>query len=195
MIDDKLALPIDSVDNGIAVSSPNSLGVYDYAFGNAIYAFNNTWEERGNNDTGFFEILGFVKKLIVREIISVKSLIKGNKIVEKIIQIQNNPEILILENYVNWKDIVSRHKDIMFVVYPNRSNESWPLQSPRDNIKEYNNRILFPLNWAGKKGGDLSEASGVLDAIFCHYGRFFAVAKSKEGAIQMATKTLENIRK
>ena len=53
-------------------------------------------------------------------------------------------------------------------------------------------RIKFPESWAGKRDKDLAEVSGVSDSVFCHNGRFLAVAKSKEGALALAKLALEN---
>ena len=44
----------------------------------------------------------------------------------------------------------------------------------------------LPESWAGKKDEELQQASGVSDAIFCHRGRFMAVAKTYEGVLKMA---------
>ena len=52
--------------------------------------------------------------------------------------------------------------------------------------QEGKTRKYLPKEWAGKENKELVSATGVEDAIFCHTGRFIAVAGSIEGIIQMA---------
>ena len=52
-------------------------------------------------------------------------------------------------------------------------------------------RKPFPTAWRGLNGQELSETSGVDNAVFCHKGGFFAVAKTKEDALKMANLSAE----
>ena len=56
----------------------------------------------------------------------------------------------------------------------------------------YISRKSFPVAWGGKIDKELQSVSGVLEAVFCHRGLFFAVAKSKEGAIKLAELALDS---
>jgi uncharacterized UPF0160 family protein len=60
----------------------------------------------------------------------------------------------------------------------------------RKDSKSFESKKYLPQEWAGKKDAELAEISGVPDATFCHNARFMAVAKSKEGAIDLAEKAL-----
>ena len=48
----------------------------------------------------------------------------------------------------------------------------------------------LPEAWAGLSGDELREVTGVPDAVFCHKGRFIAVAESGEGALDLADAAL-----
>lgn len=50
----------------------------------------------------------------------------------------------------------------------------------------FEGRLPLPAPWAGKRGEELQEITGVPDAVFCHPGRFIAGASSYEGAIRLA---------
>lgn len=50
----------------------------------------------------------------------------------------------------------------------------------------FEGRLPLPAPWAGKRGEELQEITGVADAVFCHPGRFIAGAASKDGAIRLA---------
>lgn len=59
--------------------------------------------------------------------------------------------------------------------------------------QSYDSRIKFPEEWRGKRDGDMAEASGVPDAIFCHLSGFLAVAKSKAGVQELIRKAFQSL--
>ena len=122
-----------------------------------------------------------------------RALIEGEKGVSEEIEKQNNPEILILDREIEWKEAVSKNKNIKFVIYYKKYDLEWCIQSARDNLKEYGtDRALFPESWRGLRDEELREVSGIKEAVFCHRAGFFAVLKSKEGALSMAKKALQD---
>ena len=56
---------------------------------------------------------------------------------------------------------------------------------PKD-FESFENRKLFPQEWAGLSGIHLQEITNVNTATFCHKGRFLAVAEKLEDAIELA---------
>lgn len=44
----------------------------------------------------------------------------------------------------------------------------------------------LPQEWPGNRDEELAKVTGAEDAVFCHTGRFIAVAKSLEGIKKMA---------
>jgi uncharacterized UPF0160 family protein len=50
--------------------------------------------------------------------------------------------------------------------------------------------LPLPEAWAGLQGEELAAASGVEDAVFVHLRRFVGAAKSRQGAIALATRAL-----
>ena len=80
----------------------------------------------------------------------------------------------------------------LFVVYPSLNKGLWNVKAVRKNINSFEIRASFPASWSGKTMEDLSEVSGIKGAFFCHKNLFLAVADSKEGAISLAKKALEN---
>ena len=72
----------------------------------------------------------------------------------------------------------------MFVIYPDSNN--YVIQTIRRKDGTCGERKPLPLSWAGKREEELSEITGVKDAVFCHAHRFIASAKSQEGIWKMA---------
>ena len=58
--------------------------------------------------------------------------------------------------------------------------------------EDFPSRKPFPKEWAGLSDEELQKVSGVNDAVFCHRGVFLCVAKSLEGAIELAKKSISN---
>ena len=56
---------------------------------------------------------------------------------------------------------------------------------PKD-FESFENKKLFPQEWAGLSGSQLQEVTNVKTATFCHKGRFLAVAEKLEDAIELA---------
>jgi uncharacterized UPF0160 family protein len=79
-----------------------------------------------------------------------------------------------------------KYDEPLYVVFPNANKDTWRVGCVRKEEKSFENRKSFPVAWAGLRDQDLAKVTGVTDAVFCHNGRFLAVAKSKEGAIKLA---------
>lgn len=192
-IEKKLVIPVDAEDNGVTISKAIYEEVLAYKVGDVIGVFNPTWRENPEiSDERFIEVVDLAKKIILREIAHSKSFIEGEKITKSEIIKQDNPEILVLENYVHWENSVSESKNTKLVVYRHRNKNDWCVQSARDDLEKYDSdRAKMPEVWWGTRGEELQKISGIKDAEFCANAGFFAVAKSKESAIMMAKKALE----
>ena len=187
-------IPVDARDNGVNITLSNQFGVFEHNTTKMICNFNPTWQEDNKKiDEKFKKALKFAKEIIKREMAWARALIEGEKGVSEEIEKQNNPEILILDREIEWKEAVSKNKNIKFVIYYKKYDLEWCIQSARDNLKEYGtDRALFPESWRGLRDEELREVSGIKEAVFCHRAGFFAVLKSKEGALSMAKKALQD---
>jgi uncharacterized UPF0160 family protein len=192
-IDKNLVMPIDARDNGVNISKANELNIVDYRTSDMICNFNITWQEdKKMKQKQFEKVLNFSKEILKREIAWARALLAGEKETNRAIKEQNEPEILILEKETEWHEAVSRNKRIKFVVYP-RIDKSWSIQVGRDDLEDYDSdRIKFPKDWWGLRNEDLVKISGIGDASYCADKGWFAVAKTKEGAIEMAKMALQN---
>ena len=93
---------------------------------------------------------------------------------------------IILDQYVPWRDNISLlGDDVYYVVYP-VSGGGWGLKCLPPHSKSLKQRVPMPTKWAGLRGEELCEVSGVSGATFCHPGRFIAHATSKDAALALA---------
>ncbi len=183
-IDQKLCQPIDAIDNGVMTYENKFEGVYPYILHDIITAFDPIWPEKKNYDDLFLKAVELAKKLLEREIIKAQNVKKAEKIVEKIYQKAKDKRIIVLDDVYPWQNILNKYPEPLFAVVLRQ--DRWYTKAVRDDMHSFENRKDFPQSWAGKRGDELVQITGVQDALFCHNGRFICVAKTKEGAIKLA---------
>lgn len=189
-VENKLVLPIDALDNGVAISEPKFAGLREFGVTQSLSALGVAYKD-GNLDLAFQKALEFAKLIISGEIIKAESKVKDEKAVTSEIVRQMEPEILILEKYYSWDSVVSKYKKIKLVIFPDSFSNNWCIQVAKDDPDKFDSdRISFPSTWRGLFDRELANISGTTDSVFCHAGGFFAVARSKESAIELASKTI-----
>ena len=192
LIEQRLVKPIDAMDNGINFMKSDREGLFMYDLKDITFVYKNTWkEDDGVLDQNFKYLTGFAQSLIKREISVLKDMRESDREVSEIIAQQQYKTLLIIDKPYQYEQVVSSNPYILLVVHPKRQDGTWAVETARDNIRSYQSRIDLPEEWAGKRDAELAEITGVKDAVFCHRGRFIAVAKSKEGVIKLAHLALE----
>lgn len=107
-------------------------------------------------------------------------------------------EYLLFEHHVPWMDsffeLGGERHPAKFIIMP--INGQWKLRGiPPTNDDRMRVRIPLPAAWAGLMNTDLTNVSGISDAVFCHKGRFISVWKTKEAAIAAVERVFELLRK
>lgn len=194
-IDRRIAQPIDAIDNGISISLPSDTGLCDYGIYGIIGAYQNTWKEAGQDElqlSNFLCLVDFFKRLLVREIDRSKHRLEMMDKIQETYDEAENKVILEIPYHVTVGALIQvlhKHKEVMYIVC--RSNSNWKALAMRKEACSFENRKSLPVSWAGKRGQDLADITGVPDAMFCHNAVWMAVAKSREGAWRLAELALE----
>jgi len=202
-IDIKLVQPIDAGDNGISVYDLNEYNVNPYLLHNIVFSYFPTWKEEKNFDKHFLEAVDFAKDLINKEIKLAEHYDEAkNIIIERYKESQKNKDenqdkrLIIFENDDFDDGTITRalddYKDILYFIVKTSDEETWKVKCLRKEMNSFKNRKDLPKEWAGLRDEELQKVTGVKDAVFCHRGLFMAVAKSKEGVMEMAKKALDN---
>lgn len=190
LVEKKLVMPIDAIDNAVDLSTPIFPGVSDYSIANAIWTMGE-FDEGVGNDESFRRAVDFASRILSGEIKKAESAIKGEKVVVAEILAQEEPDVLILPVYYPWTKTVTRYQKIKFVIFPDKGSTKWCIQAATDDASSFrNDRISFPVEWRGLVDEVLAAKSGIPTAVFCHSSGFFGVAKSREGAVEMARKVI-----
>ena len=82
---------------------------------------------------------------------------------------------------------------VLYVLYPESEHEGakWRMQAVSVSIDSFESRKPLPETWRGVRDDQLSEVSGINGCIFAHASGFIGGNRTKEGALEMARKSLE----
>jgi uncharacterized UPF0160 family protein len=82
--------------------------------------------------------------------------------------------------------------EVLLVLYreADESGQRHVLRTVPAGEDTFDARLDLPQAWAGLREQQLATVSGVPDALFCHSNLFIAVARSFEGALELAQRTL-----
>jgi len=190
-IEDRLIIPIDADDNGVALVELKG-DVAPYRLQEFFYTFRPTWKDGSHDevfDAGFFTCVALAKELLLREIKIHQDLRDVSELFKKDYDKASDKRLIVISDAYPWESAVMEYADTLFVVYPRQDN--WRVGTVRKERFSFENRKDLPLSWAGLRDVDLQAVTGVSDAIFCHNGKFLAVAKTREGAMELAKRALE----
>lgn len=191
LLDKTLIQGIDATDNGIMVERSNYGDVFTYPVWGYMKACRPTWKEDPSGmDAAFLEQVEFAKRILGRTIKVAGDEEDGKQVVEQAYRDAVDKRVVVLDKHVPWEEVLASHPEPLFAVYPGLAGD-WSAQAARSDLTTYVNRKDFPAEWAGLRDEELAKATGVPDAVFCHRGRFFIVAKTKEGAQRLARLAVE----
>ncbi|MEY2671996.1 MAG: hypothetical protein RL687_413 [Candidatus Parcubacteria bacterium] len=188
-IEERLVQAIDANDNGIDLFSLRT-SVSPYFIQSMFYSFRPSYTEEQDYDTPFLKLVDLAKEILIREIKKSGDTIKARDMVKRAYLNAEDKRIVTLDQAYPWGETISEYPNTIFVVYPKAG--TWRVEGVRKNKDSFETRKPMPTKWAGKRDLELIKETGVKDAVFCHNGRWLVVAKSKEGALELANKALND---
>ncbi len=190
-IDKRLIQSIDAIDCGYSVGEEDLI-IQHYSVSDAIDVFNPVWFKiEEGHDRAFSEAVDFAVKLILLELDRAIGFDKARSIITEAVENATNPHLLVLDRYCPWQIIINEYPDILYVVFPSTTGD-WRVRAVPRQMGGFACRKQLPEAWAGAKKEHLAAITGVSDALFCHPARFIAGAVSKDGALVLAHKALDN---
>lgn len=179
--DEVLFSVVDAMDNGLQKGRPP--GIID-----VISSYNLSWDEDNSDEAIMRQFLDASKiagDFLINMIKRFHGAERARIIVLDALANSDGDEILVLPAAMPFKTILS-DKPVKFVVMPDVKTGNFQVQSVPGETTIYENKALLPKAWRGLAGEELIEATGLTDAVFVHRNGFFAVAGSKESALDMA---------
>ena len=180
-IDRVLIEGIDALDNGIR---PENEEIRIMNISSVISGFNPPWYLDKSEDESFNDAVTVAFSVLDNTLSQRLSVLKAK---EKIADAYANriiPQVIILDTFCPWGEAlkeVDEVGEVIFVVYNRKEN--YAMQTVRG--EDGKDKKYLPKSWAGKGDRELAKVTGVKDAVFCHSGRFIAVAESFEGIMKM----------
>ncbi|XP_045461301.1 MYG1 protein [Harmonia axyridis] len=196
---------MDAIDNGVAMY-PEGKPLYriNTNLSSRVGRLNPKWNEperSSNIDNLFQKAMAYVgaefEECILeaatvwwpaREI--VKKSIKGRH------EVHPSGEIFLLEERCSWKDHLYAVEEelgiegeLKFVIFSDISG-SWRVQGIPVQPDSFICRVFLHRSWRGVRDEDLSVLSGIEGCVFCHSTGFIGGNKTKEGALEMAVRSL-----
>ena len=201
-VDDLLFSFIDAVDTGTETYTRiPPYNVYDLhsVLGHYIptsAALKNLRREtqRQMYDDGFMRAVAFAQDIFKEEIEKARVWVRDQELVQRAIKAakQKDPRLIILKRSAAWgKAVAEVALDALFVVSRDEIARNWTLQTVPMPGERFSSKKLLPKAWAGLRGKDLINVSGISGAIFCHSARFLAIARTKEAILEMAEHVLD----
>lgn len=193
ILDKKIAQAIDADDNGMKLVTSTHPDASPYTLQNALYAFRPTWKEGfidEEYDKQFDGCVVLAKELLKREIQVLQDNAEVESFIAEAYEKSEDKRVIELQDSYPWEGWMDKYPQVLFVIYP-RMNQ-WRVGAVSVSRTSFENKKDLPASWAGQRDEDLQKITGVNDAVFCHNGRFLAVAKSKEGAWELAQLALKD---
>ncbi|XP_065201597.1 MYG1 protein [Planococcus citri] len=119
------------------------------------------------------------------------------KAIENRFNVHPSGKIIELEQHCPWKDHffdiekeLNLSSDITYVLF--QSDDNYRVMCVSVTNKSFVCRKFLPPSWRGLRNDALSEKSGIPGCVFAHHNGFIGGNETREGALQMAVKSLEN---
>lgn len=187
MIDNKFIKFIDATDNGQELYDGEA-----FTISNVISSLNPNWDSEETFDEAYFKAVNIMEQIFDGLLNRYRSELEA---VDKVIEHYNNSEnkkIIVFDNFMPFQSTLSKLDEPLFAVFRNNNN-TWIIQSIDDISKRgFQRRINFPQSWGGLNDKNLERVNNIKGSIFCHSKLFIAGNKTKEGALKMAEKAIEN---
>ncbi|KAM6981212.1 MYG1 exonuclease [Aplochiton taeniatus] len=195
---------VDGVDNGISQCEGEARYTVTSTLSARVGHLNPRWNSK-NQDTeeGFQKAMALVGgEFLDRLDYFQTSWLPARVVVEDAVKMRNQVDpsgevVVFSQGGCPWKEhMFTLEKElkvdtpIKFVLYPDQ-NGQWRVQCVPAGLNTFQNRLSLLEEWRGVRDQALSQLSGIPGCIFVHAGGFIGGNQSKEGALEMARRTLQ----
>lgn len=192
-IDQQFVQHIDAHDNGQKTYQVDASGVEPFLIDDIIKLYNPSPLEAAqahSHNERFFEAVDFARLILKRLKKHHAEMIEAETAFIKAYQASDDKRYVTLDKHLPFKQRLSDMPELLYVVYPNETGESWMVEAVSKEPGSFESRQPFPKEWRGQDVATLRKLTGVEDIIFCHNSGFIAGAVSKAGALALLQKSL-----
>lgn len=193
-VDRKLVQVVDAGDNGQRLAEPLIEGMIVPTVDRVLAMFNPPWDAHPDDAArmeAFERAVVVARQMIGNEVRMAAGSLRARTFVEAAIDAAIDPRVVVLPEPMPWREaVVERAPRADYVVFPTSDGRAWGVQGVPLALDGFDVRRPLPEAWAGRQAAELVEVTGVPDAIFCHTGRFYASAGSRDGALALVAGAL-----
>ncbi|XP_029450940.1 UPF0160 protein MYG1, mitochondrial [Rhinatrema bivittatum] len=194
---------IDAIDNGISQWDGEPRYAISTNLSARVSHLNPRWNDKEQDtEAGFKNAMELVgREFLDRLDFYQHSWLPAHSLIEEAVrkrfEVDNSGEIMIFaqggcpwkEHLFHLEEELSIEKPIKFVLYMDQ-NSHWRVQCVPAGLNTFQNRLSLLEEWRGLRDEALSRLSGIPGCIFVHASGFIGGNHTREGALQMAQKTL-----
>lgn len=187
LFDKKFVQPIDLTDNYGQEKYPNPMSAY-------IASLNPlTDSDKESSDRQFEKAVYVAKDMLERMFLSMVSKKNTDGIIREKIN-KSDKEVLVLDKFLPWQNVVINESEIKFVIYPS-PRDGYNLQTvPSSFSSQKSPRVSFPDQWFSTKGEGQLKNSDIVKKDYpgiIFWNRSFACFSTLDGAITAAYKLIK----
>jgi len=197
-IDDELMQHLDMADTGASKGAPGIFGLSAL-----LSQYNSTWFEENCMEKEerealklerFLEAVGVARRLLQHILADKVSEATAANLVRNSQRLMDGKVLLLGDSGMPWYKVVCNEMpEVLFVLYPDSTDGQYQIRTVPVEPESFVARADLPEAWAGLRGKDLADVTGVPDAVFCHNGCFIGGAASLAGAQALAALALKEL--
>jgi uncharacterized UPF0160 family protein len=207
LVYDKFVEAVDAIDNGVSQYDTDAPSRYvnNTGLASRVGSLNPSWNEESTPE---IQMERFAKGMeiayadfenCVRYL--VRSWLPARAIIEEAVEgrtsVHPSGKIIKLSTVAPWKEHLFQVEEAqgiagetLYVLYQD-SRGGWRVQCVPPSLGSFACRKALPEPWRGVRDDALSEATGIEGCIFVHASGFIGGCKTYEGALALATKSLD----
>ena len=197
---------IDGIDNGVNQYDTDLPPRYSVKtdLSSRVAGLNPSWnDENQDTEAGFAKAIEMVRAEFLDSVnYFAKSWLPARKVVEAAAaartDVHESGRIIELSRFCPWKEHLFDIEDDMGIDTPiyyalfADSAGSWRVCAvPASRTAKFENRLPLPEAWRGVRDDALSQLTGIDGCIFVHASGFIGGAKTREGALALASQAVE----
>lgn len=190
-VDRRLVQVIDANDNGTQLRQLTMKDVEPYEVFDILFNYNPRFGSDETYDEQYRRAVVMAKS-VLELLVDVEY---SHKLLREYFETEyaksKDTRYVVLEKGGNYKEVARKHEEMLYFVSPDEANQTWGVTAVSQPDDIFALRKALPESWSGKMGQAFADITGVSDAQFCHLKRFLAVAKSKEGALELLAQALQ----
>lgn len=195
---------IDAIDNGVTISDGPLKYRISSTLSNRVGQLNPNWNEPQTPEimnTRFMDAMSLTcSEFVIHACELSKVWWPARSIVQKAVDnrhsIHPSGKIIVLEQFCPWKEhlfdieVASKVEPILYALYEDAGG-SWRIQAVPQDPSSFFSRKKLPDHLCGLRDNVLSEKVGIPGCIFIHASGFIGGCATREGALDLAIKSLE----